>query len=342
MKVLVLSNRAPFAHGGAEELALNLVRNLRLRGHEAEAMRIPFAWDPYERLIDEMMIGRSLRIRGVDKVIALKFPVYLVEHPNKVIWLLHQYRQAYDLFDANQSNIPATERGLAIREMIRKADELAFRNCHSLFAIAESAKRLKRYNGITAPVLSAPLNDPELFAGGEDGGYIFAGGRVGDAKRQELLIRALAFAPGVRLHIAGPPDTADAETRLRAAAATAGVEDRVTLDIRFLAREEIARLVNHATASAYIPFEEDSVGYVTLEAFQAAKPVLTTTDSGGVLDIVRDRETGLVAEPSPEALGQRMVEISGRATAAKYGANARQMMLGLGLSWHNTIERLLA
>ena len=33
----------------------------------------------------------------VDLVIATRFPSYLVQHPRKVVWLLHQYRQAYDL-----------------------------------------------------------------------------------------------------------------------------------------------------------------------------------------------------------------------------------------------------
>ena len=40
---------APFVWGGAEELAANLVTNLRARGCEAELLRIPFKWDPFRR-----------------------------------------------------------------------------------------------------------------------------------------------------------------------------------------------------------------------------------------------------------------------------------------------------
>ena len=109
MKVLVLSNMVPFVRGGAEELCDHLVRNLRLRrGVEAEAMRIPFTWEPAERLVEEMLVARSLSIVNVDRLIPLKFPAYLAPHPNKVPWLLHQFRQAYDLFDAGQSNIRRT------------------------------------------------------------------------------------------------------------------------------------------------------------------------------------------------------------------------------------------
>lgn len=32
----------------------------------------------------------------MDLVVPMKFPSYLVRHPNKVVWLIHQFRQAYD------------------------------------------------------------------------------------------------------------------------------------------------------------------------------------------------------------------------------------------------------
>ena len=61
----MLSNRVPFIRGGAEELSFNLVRRLREAGHQAEEMRIPFSWNPAERLIEEMVIARSLRLWNV-------------------------------------------------------------------------------------------------------------------------------------------------------------------------------------------------------------------------------------------------------------------------------------
>src|SRR4051812_1918696 len=122
MKVLVLNNMAPFIWGGAEELGRHLVHNLRLAGVEAEAIRIPFSWEPSERLIEEVVTCESLRLTNVDRVIALKFPAYLIPHPVKTLWLLHQYRQAYDLWDVGHSNIPATSRGEQVRDFIRAAD----------------------------------------------------------------------------------------------------------------------------------------------------------------------------------------------------------------------------
>jgi glycosyltransferase involved in cell wall biosynthesis len=208
MKVLVLSNMAPFVWGGAEELAFHLVCNLRLSGVTAEAMRIPFSWNPAERLIDEMTICRSLRIANTDRVIALKFPTYLVPHDNKVLWVLHQFRQAYDLWDAGQSSIPDTPRGRQIREAIRTADESCFDAARRLFCNSPTTReRMRRYSGFDPEVLAPPLNDPELFGGGDYGGYVLASGRVNRSKRQWLLVEAMRHVrSSLRLVIAGPCD----------------------------------------------------------------------------------------------------------------------------------------
>ncbi|WP_424134891.1 glycosyltransferase family 4 protein [Roseomonas chloroacetimidivorans] len=344
MRVLVLSTLVPFVHGGAEELYDHLILNLRRLGMEAEGMRVPFTWDPADTLIDEMLIARSLRLSKVDRVIALKFPAYLIPWQDKVLWLLHQHRQAYDLLDAGQSNIPGDERGAQILAAIRAGDALAFSEARRIYTNAPvTSRRLKHYNGFDSEVLRPPLNDPELFPGGESGGYILATGRVNASKRQELMIRALRHAPAAHLVVAGPPDTpADAEA-LRRLAAEQGVEDRVTFDLRFLPRADLARLVNGAQAIAYLPYDEDSLGYCTMEAFQAAKPVITVTDSGGVLDIVRDGENGRVVEPLADALGEAMASLSGDPMRAyELGLAGRAAMAAEGLDWPTTIERLLA
>lgn len=343
MNVLVLTTKQPFVYGGAEELARHLVAQLSRRGHHAEALALPFSWEPASRLVDEILIAKSLRIVHTDRVIALKFPAYLVEHPDKRIWLLHQFRQAYDLFDAGQTHIERTAEGDHLRAAIAAADEAAFAQAKRLFALPGAARRLQRYHGIRAEVLATPVNDPELFVGGASEGYLLAAGRVGVAKRQELLIRALPHAPGVRLWIAGPPDSDRLEERWRSLAEELGVADRLRLELRLLSRAELARRVNGCLASVYIPYDEDNYGYVTLEAFAAGKPVITSTDSGAVLDVVRPGESGWVAEPTPDALAAVFRQAAADPTrAARLGQGGREILRRLHLSWDSVIERLLS
>lgn len=344
MKVLIVNNMAPFTWGGAEELAVNLQKNIALAGHEAEVLRIPFQWEPAARIPSQMLMVRALELTNVDRVIALKFPAYLIRHPHKTLWLLHQYRQAYDLFDAGQSNLPPGPEGDHLRMVIRNADNESFRESRKIFTNSDVTRdRLQRYNGFNAEILLPPINDPELFGGGAVGDYVFAGGRINGMKRQHLLIEAMAFAPKhVKLLIAGPPDTPADGDRLRKLVEQSGMADRIKLDIRFLPRDVYAGYLNNAAAVAYLPFDEDSLGYVSMEAAMASKALITTSDSGGILTLVQHNETGWVAEPEAVALAAVLgAACENKQRAATRGEASRALWLGLGINWTQTVEKLL-
>ena len=345
MKVLVLNNMVPFLRGGAEALADEIVRRLNAtRGIQAELVRIPFKWEPAERLIEEILICRSMRLYDTDLMIGLKFPAYLVPHHHKRIWLLHQFRQAYDLWDAGQSNIPNSSRGREIRQAIIEADNHCFPDCEKIFATRLVANRLRYYNGFDAEIMMAPPNDPEIFVGGDCGDYVFCGGRINAAKRQHLAVEAMRFTrSNVKLIVAGPADTpADAE-RLQDVVERYELKDRVHLDLGFLPRERIAKYVNEALACVYLPVDEDSVGYVTMEAFLAAKAMLTVSDSGGLLDIVHDGDTGLVVQPDAQSLAAAMDWLTNNSNMTiEMGKEARLCWSGMNVTWQATIERLLA
>lgn len=344
MKVLVVNNMAPFLWGGAEELAVHLQRNLCAAGHEAEILRIPFQWEPATGIADQMMIARSMELINVDRVIALKFPAYHIPHHAKTLWILHQYRQAYDLYDAGETNIPSTSEGDAIRGLIKAADDETFRGARRIFTNSEvTRQRLRKYNGFDATVLLPPVNDPEIFGGGPLGDYIFAGGRINDLKRQHLLVEALGrTSSNVRLVVAGPADSPGDIEKLKRTAEQAGVADRLTLDIRFLPRSVYAEYINGAAAVAYLPFDEDSLGYVAMEAATAGKALITTTDSGGIRSLALSEATGWVAEPNAASLAYVMNAVfNDRMRTQAYGIAARELWSSLKVTWPETIERLL-
>jgi len=94
----------PFIRGGAEVHAEGLRNALCEFGHKAEILAIPFKWYPPEKILDHMLACRLMDISEVagtpvDLVVGLKFPAYLISHPNKVLWILHQHRTAYELWD---------------------------------------------------------------------------------------------------------------------------------------------------------------------------------------------------------------------------------------------------
>lgn len=345
MRVVVANNMVPFVHGGAEELANHLVRRIKQRGHEVELVRIPFRPKPYSLLPREIGLAKQFTVDSADVFIPLKFPVYAIPHHHKNVWLLHQYRQAYDLYEIGHTDIPDSVDGHAVRRMVHESDFQAFSEAASIYTNSPTTSgRLKHYSGFCSTVLYPPLNDPELFVGGPAEDYIFAGGRIDELKRQELLIRAMAQTPThVRLKIAGPPGSVAIAARLTELVHTLGLTDRVSLDLRFLSRQEVADLVNGATACAYIPFDEDSLGYVSMEAAQAHKPVITTTDSGGILGLVKDGATGWVVEPEASALAEALTNaMSNKRVSRSLGNAQHEHWKSFGATWNDIIDRLLA
>ena len=104
MRVAVLHPQTAFVRGGAETHAESLVKALKAAGHDADLVQIAGKWYPPSQLAHQMAVWRSFDITEsnglkVDAVIGLKFPAYLAQHERKVVWLIHQHRTAYELWD---------------------------------------------------------------------------------------------------------------------------------------------------------------------------------------------------------------------------------------------------
>jgi glycosyltransferase involved in cell wall biosynthesis len=162
--------------------------------------------------------------------------------------------------------------------------------------------------------------------------------RLTPLKRADLLVRALATpdAAGVRAVIAG--DGYD-RARMIELARELDVSDRVT----FTGVLTEAQLVDHLAqcrAVCFSPFEED-YGFVTAEAFASAKAVVTCHDSGGPAELVEDGVTGLVCEPSADALGRAIARVmNDRPLAETMGRAAAQA--AARLRWADAVSALTA
>ncbi|MBW0255532.1 glycosyltransferase family 4 protein [Cellulomonas sp. PS-H5] len=344
MRVLVATNGVPFIRGGAELLADALVRELNARGHQAEQLRIPLRWEDPAEVADVMLYARTVDLRDVDRVIALKFPAYLIPHPAVTVWLLHQFRQVYDLWGTPWGPDVADPRWQGLRHAIEHADTTALRRARRVFTNDTVTRdRLSRFNGVDATVLHPPLPDEGQIVGGPAGDYVLCLGRVATGKRPLLAVEAMARTRSdVRLVVAGQPESEETADALRAAVERHGLEDRVELRLRFLETAEKRELLAGALGVAYFPIDEDSFGYVTAEAMTASKPVVTVTDSGGILNLVRDGETGLVVDPAPEQVAgafDRLAE--DRPRSEGMGRAALGAVAELNLSWEHVIKELL-
>jgi len=343
LKIAVLNTYAPFIRGGAEYLAESLTSKLREYGHEAALVRIPFSWEPPPKVLEGLLAARLVRIPGAQLVIGLKFPAYLVPHDNKVLWLLHQYRQAYDLWNTPFQGLPDTREGIQIRDIVRQADNLYLRQAKKIFTNSHvTSNRLMQFNGIPSEVLYPPLFDARGLECEEYGDFVFCPGRVTTSKRQYLLVEALQYcSPEVKLVIAGMEEAPEDGMLIRKLISDYGLGARVTFLNGFISEEQKAAYYRRALACAYVPYDEDSYGYVTLEAFHCKKPVLTCTDSGGIHILVKHGKTGFTAAPEPRAIAAALDAFyQDKAATARMGSASYDFIQSLHIDWDHVIAKL--
>jgi len=341
-RVLVAAVQSPFSEGGAELHVRRLTEELVARGVEADLVTIPLIERERFDLVRSALAWRSLDVtefggRPVDAVVATRFPSYAVRHPNKVVWVIHQYRQAYDQFGSPWSDFTASKEDRRARETIAEIDRLGLSEARRVFANSRTvAARLRKYNGIE----SEPLYHPPPLVGryrtGPPGDYALSVGRLDGWKRPDLPLRALVHAPEARLVVVG---RGPEEERLKRLARELDLEPRVQW-VPEAGDEALLELYAGARLVVVAPEGED-LGYVPLEAFLSGKPVLTTDDAGGPLEFVIDGETGFVVPPTPEALGAAL-RLAWERGEALEALGRRGFARASELSWDATIQTLLA
>lgn len=338
-RIAVCTAQVPFVSGGAERHAAGLVRELGKAGHEVELVQLPWKWYPRRQILLSAMSWRLLDLsesdgKSIDLVIPMKFPSYVVSHPNKVVWLIHQFRQAYDRFGTAGSDFDAGPEDTRWRELIAATDETALTEARKIFTNAENtAQRLARWNGIKAEALyhPPPLAGRYRFEGLEP--FALIAGRLDPWKRVDLAIEAAA-AGGWKLVVAGRgPDL----ERL------SGVASRTGASVDFLggvSDEDLISLYARAGVVVFPPADED-YGYIALEAFLSRKPVVTCTDSGGPLEFVSEGETGRVVAPEAARIASAVKELLGDSrAAARMGETGYERVRGI--TWENVVTKLLA
>jgi glycosyltransferase involved in cell wall biosynthesis len=341
MRIAVCRPQVPFARGGAEIFTDRLVDELRARGHEADLVSVPFKWYPGTRVLTQAFLWRMLDLeeadgQRIDLVVATKFPSYLVRHPDKRVWLVHQFRQAYELDGTELGQFGGSPDDRAIRRKVQALDRVGLGEASRLFAISQNvANRVEASTGLAAEVLPHPPQALE-YRCENYGDFVLSVNRLDRAKRIDLLIEAAASDGSLEIVIAGEgPD----RERLERLARERGLNGRARFTGR-IGEAELADLYARCLAVYYAPVDED-YGMVPYEAFRSEKPVVTTSDAGGPLAVVVDRSTGIVCEPRAPAIADafrwlkahpdevRAFGLAGKAVAEE-------------VTWDHAIDRLLS
>ena len=279
----------------------------------------------------------------IDMVIALKFPAYLVRHPRKVVWLIHQHRAAYELWSHPvYGDLAMYPEGERVRELIWRADRAGLAEARRIFTNSANVRdRLRESLGMSAEPLyhHSPLSEALLATEpGETGDYVLYPSRLEPLKRQALVTESMRHVhSGVRLVLVG---SGSDEPKLRRVIEQRGLGARVMLE-GAVSDERLVELYRGALGVYYGPYDED-YGYVTIEGMAARKPVVTLADSGGPLELVRDGENGIVAAPKPREIAGALDALANDPDVARaMGEAGRKLVREVVPPWDEVVARIL-
>lgn len=244
-------------------------------------------------------------------------------------------RYAYDQFEtyfpAGRTRLRPLKI-LAVERLRRWDQATAGRPTRYLANSSAVAHRIRRFYGRDAKVCHPPV-DVEIFSPGperrED--FLLAVGALVPYKRYEEAIAAARRLGRPLVLVGGGPE----EKRLRALADSSV---KILVD---LPPEELARL--YRTCAFFVQPAEEDFGIASVEALACGAPVIAMA-RGGVLDVVRDGDNGILYEPGDPAGLAGAVE---RASATRFDyTRLRESALPFRRErfleeFHNEVESLL-
>lgn len=342
--ISIVSSYVPFIDGGAINIVNWLAQKLEFRGFNVEIIWIPEDHAP-EKIFLQTKIYELIDLSDADLVITFRPMSHLIKHPNKVVWFIHHIRSFYDLWSTDSHSGFRTQENQKIRERLMNLDTVALNKAHRVFTNSvEVQNRLAKFNGISSEVLYPPLLTPDAYNFTSQNDEILCIGRIENHKRPDLFIKSLALTKsGVKLRFLGKASDKVYSDKLNYLINNLNLKNRVSFENRWVTEQEKIEKLSNCLTLIYAPLMEDSYGYPSLEASYSSKPIITTTDSGGVLELVNHNFNGWVVEPSEIAIAQAFDEaLVNSGNTKQMGINAKQKVKDLNISWDYVLEKLLS
>ena len=342
MKIIIASTIVPFIEGGGTFIVDWLEQKLREYGHQVDVVKIPFS-SYYIDLLSQIMALRLYHLEDAcDRLICIRMPSYLLKHPEKYLWFIHHYREMYDLWDSEKAYLPKNSETKAIREYLIRADNIAFSESKQIYTNSLIvSRRLKDFNNITSEPLYPPILNPKQFFCNKYGDFIYYSSRINQIKRQLLAVEAMKYTKtDVKLLISGKSESPQYIEEIFNYIKKHSLKNKIKVLDAWITEEQKATFFSECLAALYIPYDEDSYGYPSLEAHHSRKAVITCTDSGGTDELIIHNKNGWLVEPEPDKLAEYFDQLYlNKQLAERMGVDGAERIVELGITWDNVIGK---
>ncbi len=348
MKIAVVGpSPVPYAYGGAESLFWTLAESINdLTEHNAELIKLPVKEQNFWDLIDSYHSFYRLDLSHFDMIISTKYPAWMVQHKNHIIYLQHHLRGLFDTyhFCNEPDQIPEILKKELVEEIL-----ITIKNpeakIESVFSMLDELKgNSTSYDPTTFKFPGPFIREIVHYFDS----YALSPKRIRKyfCISSNVKTRVDYFPPGVSVEaIPHPSKLEGLRSREYDYIFTASRIDGpkriktmveamkyVPHDIQFniagtgpdeIALKEMAKEDNRIKFLGFVN-ERDLVdlysnalavlyipydedyGLITFEAMKSKKPLITACDSGGPLEFVKDSVTGYVVPPDPKMLAAKI------------------------------------
>lgn len=380
MKLAIIApSPVPFVIGGAENLWSGLLTAFnRIDGIQADLIKLPSPERNAAEIIASYQQFSQLDLSHFDQVISTKYPAWMIDHPNHVVYVQHKLRGLYDTYPPGlptdwQQDCPLPAELQRLLLLDKPGRDILPELFGGLQAWLEANPEHPAMQ-LPGPLLRAIVHQLDRIA--------LAPGRIARylAISETVKQRADYFPPDVPVEVIHHPTSLatrgplageaiftasrlDGAKRIDllikayqqagleipfhiAGSGPAGAElealAAASPGIRFLGRISEEGLIDEYRRALFVPFVpyQEDYGLITLEAMQSGKPVVTVSDAGGVNELVEHGVTGRVVTPDVASLAAVFAEYAANPALAQADGE-RAMPAVAHIDWQQTAQQLL-
>lgn len=347
MKIAIVSpSPVPFTIGGAENLAWGLCEAInKSTKHQAELIKLPSRERSFWDLIDTYYSFYKLDLSHFDMVISTKYPAWMIEHNNNIVYMLHTLRGLYDTYHLMKLPMEVDSENIKVKELLIYIEK--HRTYKDLDKFFEKLYALKNEKNLEPSLFSFPGPFIRKLVHYMDYCALSQGGmKKWAAISKTVKNREDYFPLNAEVEVIYPPTImkdvkygeykhiffcsrldspkridmlvkamklAKSDVKLYIAGTGPERENLEKLaegDSRieflgFVSDEDVEKYYANAICVPYFPYDED-YGYITIEAMLHKKPVITTRDSGGPNEFVNDGENGFVTDFDAKQIAEKI------------------------------------
>ncbi len=309
MQILIVCSSSPLTAREETYWANTIYQGLKELNFDVDMFMLPITQDPLF-FPEQMMSYRLMDIQNsCDLLIAIGDPAFVFKHSNKKVLLFSLASSVHEWFDSEYGVLTSPQYSV-IRESIHIAEKMGLLEASSIYCASEALTNQisTEFNIKTKTVLLdvegfTYQNKKSLL---EDDHWIICESTLEPSDRIDMLIQALAFSNEKwKLKLFIPSASEVYRLTLLKQINELEIENRIQILDRSISSDDFRKCcgyVNLLYSAIRIPIS-------CLAAAKSNTPMITTTDSGALLEKIHNNINGLIAKPNIKSLSNALDQI---------------------------------